>query len=81
MKKADACCLSLKISIITKEKINHKFGEHPFSIIIYTRSPQETKDISIIIPLSEYLIDNYFIFKDYIYILFISPGKNMAFYT
>ena len=63
----DGCylLLSLKTSIETPEEYNYDFREHPFSIIIHTRSSDKIEDIPIInIPLSEYIIGNLFTHED-----------------
>ena len=64
----DGCylLLSLKTSIVSEEEKNkNDFREHPFSIIIHTRSSNETKDIPIInIPLREYIIGNLYTHED-----------------
>ena len=63
----DGCylLLSLKTSIVTGEKIDYDFREHPFNIIIHTRSSNEIKDIPIVnIPLSEYIIGNLYTHED-----------------
>ena len=62
----DGCylLLSLKTSIVS-EKPQYDFREHPFSIIIHTRSSNEMKDIPIInIPLREYIIGNLYTNED-----------------
>ena len=63
----DGCylLLSLKTSIVTQDQFNYDFIEHPFSIIIHTRSSDKIEDIPIInIPLSEYIIGNLFTHED-----------------
>ena len=62
----DGCylLLSLKTSIESQEPQPY-FREHPFSIIIHTRSSNEIKDIPIInIPLREYIIGNLYTHED-----------------
>ena len=57
--------LSLKTSIVSQDDFHDNFREHPFSIIINTRSSEEIKDIPIInIPLSEYIIGNLYTNED-----------------
>ena len=57
--------LSLKTSIISQDDFNHDFREHPFSIIIHTRTSEDIKDIPIInMPLSEYIIGNLYTHED-----------------
>lgn len=64
----DGCylLLSLKTSIVSEiDPFPNDFREHPFSIIIHTRSSNEIKDIPIInIPLAEYIIGNLYSYED-----------------
>ena len=62
----DGCylLLSLKTSIESTQP-QYDFREHPFSIIIHTRSSDEIEDIpKINIPLREYIIGNLYTHKD-----------------
>ena len=63
----DGCylLLSLKTSIVTQDEYNYDFIEHPFSIIIHTRSSDKIEELPIInMPLSEYIIGNLFTHED-----------------
>ena len=58
--------LSLKTSIVSeKQKFKNDFREHPFNIIIHTRSSNEIKDLPIVnIPLGEYIIGNLYTYEE-----------------
>ena len=64
----DGCylLLALKTSIVSEEqKFKNDFREHPFNIIIHTRSSNQIKDIPIVnIPLREYIIGNLYTHED-----------------